>query len=199
MWHGGENIRNGEWRVGEGIRRWVPNALTGLRLVVGLLFYWLSPALWGVALAVAVITEVLDGQLSRRWKTTSDFGRLFDPVADKVFVAAVLVTLWNRELLSIAEIALIAVRDLAVVAGGVLLAVGEGWKAVGRLRARRPGKIATAFQFVVVLVVVIWRVAPTLLVVATGVAGAVAAVDYGRAVVATESDEADSKECQSGR
>ena len=40
--------------------------------------------------AVAGITDYLDGRLARDWSQTSDFGRMLDPIADKLLVGAVL-------------------------------------------------------------------------------------------------------------
>jgi phosphatidylglycerophosphate synthase len=42
--------------------------------------------------AVAAITDWLDGYLARRWGATSEFGAFLDPVADKLMVAAALIT-----------------------------------------------------------------------------------------------------------
>jgi len=43
--------------------------------------------------ALAAITDYLDGQLARHWRQTSDFGRMLDPIADKLLVGAVLMVL----------------------------------------------------------------------------------------------------------
>ncbi|TDK37083.1 CDP-diacylglycerol--glycerol-3-phosphate 3-phosphatidyltransferase [Rhizobium deserti] len=43
--------------------------------------------------AVASITDYLDGYLARIWNQTSNIGRMLDPIADKLLVAAVLLLL----------------------------------------------------------------------------------------------------------
>jgi CDP-diacylglycerol--glycerol-3-phosphate 3-phosphatidyltransferase len=78
----------------------VPNLITiGRALSIPLLAYLMVdlPG-WGqipVALLfiVASLSDVLDGYLSRRWKVESDFGRLLDPLADKLLVMTALVML----------------------------------------------------------------------------------------------------------
>lgn len=99
-----------------GYRQWLPNALTGLRLVIALAFfvvlsYWNYPArdlistkitplrpLWPYLVAAALfglaaVTDAIDGPLARRWKVVSKFGRVMDPFADKVLVVGAFIML----------------------------------------------------------------------------------------------------------
>ena len=75
----------------------LPNLLTLVRigiipLLVGL-FYLPDP--WGpwlacLAFVIAAATDYFDGYFARRWSTVSTFGKLMDPIADKMLVAAAL-------------------------------------------------------------------------------------------------------------
>lgn len=78
----------------------LPNILTISRIVViPLIFmsiYFTSYAwamLTGILFVVASITDYLDGYLARAWNETSAFGRLLDPIADKLLVATALVVI----------------------------------------------------------------------------------------------------------
>jgi len=78
----------------------LPNILTISRIVViPLIFmsiYFTSYAwaiLAGVLFVAASITDYLDGYLARAWNETSAFGRLLDPIADKLLVATALVVI----------------------------------------------------------------------------------------------------------
>lgn len=82
---------------------WVPNALTLGRiafipiLIAGILSYGTDKAFIGTTLLVAlflvlILTDFLDGFLARRWQVASNFGRMIDPIADKLFVAGLLIT-----------------------------------------------------------------------------------------------------------
>jgi CDP-diacylglycerol--glycerol-3-phosphate 3-phosphatidyltransferase/cardiolipin synthase len=83
-------------------RNWnLPNALTYGRLaavpvVVGFLFWptedWARWTALGL-FAVAAITDFFDGYLARAWSQQSSLGRMLDPIADKLLVAAVLLAL----------------------------------------------------------------------------------------------------------
>jgi cardiolipin synthase len=75
----------------------LPNLLTLSRIVaipLVILTFYLPPPVgpWaGVVLfAVAGVTDWLDGQLARRWHQQSQWGRVLDPIADKLLVATIL-------------------------------------------------------------------------------------------------------------
>jgi cardiolipin synthase (CMP-forming) len=78
----------------------LPNWLTVSRIavtpvIVGLLYSEEPWVLWLACLlfTMAAITDFFDGWLARTWRQTSDFGRLLDPIADKLLVAAVILVL----------------------------------------------------------------------------------------------------------
>jgi len=84
---------------------WLPNALTCVRVlsipaiiygILGIAFDWpgfLSRPLFLIGLFfAAALTDFLDGYFARKWKVTSDFGRMIDPIADKLLVAACLIS-----------------------------------------------------------------------------------------------------------
>jgi cardiolipin synthase (CMP-forming) len=83
----------------------LPNLLTYSRIaavpmVVGCLYYQdiLQGGLWlrWVALAIFIaagVTDVLDGYYARKWGEQSTFGRMLDPIADKLLVSACLLML----------------------------------------------------------------------------------------------------------
>jgi len=82
-------------------RRALPNAITLVRLALAVVFFSLLEAInraapaeevarlgaWAMALfATAALSDILDGYLARRWQVVSTFGRLMDPLVDKVLV-----------------------------------------------------------------------------------------------------------------
>jgi CDP-diacylglycerol--glycerol-3-phosphate 3-phosphatidyltransferase len=79
--------------------RHVPNLLTGLRLLLAMVFFCMlayyqyegrgDPSFLWIAFIVylvALITDFLDGFLARRWKVEGAFGRIVDPFVDKILV-----------------------------------------------------------------------------------------------------------------
>jgi CDP-diacylglycerol--glycerol-3-phosphate 3-phosphatidyltransferase len=122
----------------------LPNALTVARLLLIPVFVaLLLPAedgqSWAAAIvfAVAGATDQIDGFLARRWHVESGFGKIADPLADRLMIdAAVLLLFWHDRLPWIAL--LIPARDLALI---VLtpLAIGRGY----RFEVNLVGKAAT--------------------------------------------------------
>ena len=77
-----------------------PNFLTLFRIfmIPALVIVYLIPGPLGHWLAVlifylAAITDYLDGWLARKLEATSEFGRMLDPIADKLMVVAVIIIL----------------------------------------------------------------------------------------------------------
>src|SRR5207253_2274021 len=74
----------------------LPNQLTTLRLLLIPFFLWavyIPEARW-VALAiflVASITDFFDGYLARKWNMITDYGKVMDPLADKMLITGALV------------------------------------------------------------------------------------------------------------
>jgi CDP-diacylglycerol--glycerol-3-phosphate 3-phosphatidyltransferase len=124
----------------------LPNALTLLRLLLVPVYVLLMLLVaedgrsWAAALvfAGAGITDQLDGWLARRWHVESRFGRIADPLADRLMIDAAVVMLWLAGRLPWPALALIVARDVLLV-GGYRLLVPRGID----LSVSSLGKVAT--------------------------------------------------------
>lgn len=130
----------------------IPNAVSLVRLFLGLLFPWIAPAWRLAALIVAALTDLLDGWLSRMFHASSRTGRLLDPLADKVFVAGIALTLLCERELSIWEVLGIACRDVVVITGTFVLIGAGRWRAFDEMAPTWLGKLTTAGQFAFFLI-----------------------------------------------
>jgi CDP-diacylglycerol--glycerol-3-phosphate 3-phosphatidyltransferase len=103
--------------------RQLPNALTVLRLALIPLFVGLmladDPANWpaGIIFAAAGVTDQVDGFLARRWHVESQFGKVADPLADRLMIDAAAVMLWVTGRLPWYAALVILARDIVLVAG----------------------------------------------------------------------------------
>jgi cardiolipin synthase len=95
----------------------VPNALSFLRLLGVPLFLWLvlGPEADGWALAVLAasgVTDYLDGYLARRLDQASRLGQVLDPVADRLYILAVVIGLAIRDVVPWWFAIILPLRDL---------------------------------------------------------------------------------------
>jgi len=89
--------RTVRWPLGH-----LPNALTVVRLIAIPVFAALVLASdhglsWAAAIifAGAAITDQIDGYLARRWNVESEFGKIADPLADRLLIDIAVVLLWR--------------------------------------------------------------------------------------------------------
>ena len=100
--------------------RQVPNILTGLRVIAIPFFLWCSLSDMTLAamfiFVIASITDYYDGFIARKYQIVSNFGKIMDPLADKLLVLSALIILNIAPILYISWIvtAVIAIREIAV-------------------------------------------------------------------------------------
>jgi CDP-diacylglycerol--glycerol-3-phosphate 3-phosphatidyltransferase len=92
----------------------------------------------GVVFGIAGITDQIDGFLARRWHVESDFGRIFDPLADRLMIDAAVILLYVADHMPLAGLIVIVGRDVALMAGYKAIAP-QGYE----LKVNILGKAAT--------------------------------------------------------
>jgi CDP-diacylglycerol--glycerol-3-phosphate 3-phosphatidyltransferase len=141
----------------------VPNVLTVVRillvpvLVVALLEKTSGgDLLAAIVFAVASVTDYIDGYLarSRNWVTT--FGKLMDPIADKLLIVAALVALVSLNRLQAWVAMVIIAREFAV----TVLRVAAGAQQGVVIPASPFGKLKTSFQVLMVMGLIAFRSRP---------------------------------------
>lgn len=107
----------------------VPNALTLARLALIPVFVaFMAKAgdahTWpaGIVFAAAGITDQVDGFLARRWHVESRFGKIADPLADRLMIDAAVILLVAYGRLPWAGLVVIGARDLLLLLGWRVLA-----------------------------------------------------------------------------
>lgn len=106
------------------LRRRIPNALTIARFAAIPIFAWLyleageGPA-WGAGIffAAAAFTDQLDGYLARRWHVESGFGKIADPLADRLMIGTAVVLMWATGRIPLLAALVILARDLTLIVG----------------------------------------------------------------------------------
>ena len=87
----------------------VPNLLTTVRIIVVPILAWLlfkenadtdaNRIIAGTIFIVAALTDIADGTIARRWNLITNFGKIFDPIADKALIGVALIGLSYLNLL----------------------------------------------------------------------------------------------------
>ena len=104
----------------------VPNVLSMTRLVIILPVFWLilmDGPLWWIMMLVllAIATDYFDGRVARWSHSVSDWGKVLDPLADKIGGGMVVAALAFKGALPIWFLILLATRDLCILGGGAIL------------------------------------------------------------------------------
>lgn len=135
-----------------------PNKLTILRILLIPLFmvvalYDITPFPSVVALVVfilACVTDWLDGYLARKNNEVTNFGKILDPLADKMLVTAALLCLVNDHLVS-PWIAIIILAREFIVSGIRISAAADG----NVIAASMWGKVKTVWQFIAICITLV--------------------------------------------
>lgn len=140
----------------------LPNLLTLLRILLVPVFVWLvffcsapNSIAWALLVfAVASFTDFLDGYLARKWQVISNFGKIMDPLADKLLVLSALTALTLLQpfklypliliLIALREVLVSLLREVYVKKGIVI-------------PADKLGKLKTVLQmFGIIAALVLW-------------------------------------------
>jgi len=155
-----------------------PNLISLSRLAMAGVFLGVRDADWRLALVLtAMASDVLDGVIARISNTTSRFGALIDPIADRVFMLVAFVAVTVDGLISPWQLGLLMLRDVMTVIGW-FVARNVSWLRDITFQARWPGKGVTVLQFVTLLAALQAPRVVAGLALACGILAAVATTDY---------------------
>ena len=137
----------------------VPNRLTVARMIIApvfLLVYMLDSLPFNSVIALAIfiiasITDAVDGHLARKNNQVTVFGKLADPVADKMLTTAALLAFMDSNICSVWIVMIILTREFAVTSCR-LVASAQGIV----IAANIFGKIKTVSQMVFSVVIMLF-------------------------------------------
>lgn len=133
----------------------LPNKLTVSRLILTFVFMYsvFYPGLVAKALAIfffalAALTDYLDGRIARKRNLITDFGKLMDPIADKILVLSAFIAFMGLGLMPAWMIIIILGRELLIT--GIRLLYATGGVVIA---AAKEGKHKTVSQFISIFAV----------------------------------------------
>ena len=131
--------------------KYVPNALTVVRFLLIPVIVIACAAgeyIWAIAiLTLSGLTDVLDGTIARKYNLISDFGKLMDPLADKLTQISLLTTLTLKDIIPLWILVIVVLKEFCMVSGasflyGKELVVSSKWY----------GKLATVLFYVAMVI-----------------------------------------------
>lgn len=135
----------------------IPNILTLLRIIMIPIFYVVffsditnSSLFAALIFIVASLTDWLDGFLARKWSLVTNFGKIMDPLADKLLVMTALVCLLTSFRIPAWAVIVILAREMAIT-GLRIIAASEGVV----VAADMLGKFKTVFQMVAIILLLL--------------------------------------------
>ena len=136
----------------------IPNALTIFRLFLVPVFVILygnaddfnARFAAAIVFMLASLTDVLDGYIARKYNLITDFGKLADPVADKLMQISAIGCLTLNGRISYWILGLFALKEVVMILGGLSLL-----KDKFVVQSKWSGKIATVILFISVIIILV--------------------------------------------
>ena len=130
----------------------IANRLTMLRIILTFvfMFFLFIPALWAKATALlififAALSDFFDGRIAQKRNMVTDFGKLMDPIADKILVLAAFAAFVQIQLIDAWMFVIVVAREIFITSLR-LFALNKGKV----LSAAKAGKHKTLSQMVVI-------------------------------------------------
>lgn len=138
----------------------IANKLTLLRILlipVFIVVFYLGTGYWNYYAAALIfigasVTDLFDGRLARKHNIVTNFGKLMDPIADKLLVSTALILLTAIGRIHPVLVIILIGREF-IISGFRTLAAAEG-KVIA---ADKLGKLKTVVQIVMIVVVLLWN------------------------------------------
>lgn len=142
------------------VKRQIPNILTILRFPLAILCAYYAITLKQTPLCISLglfllasITDFFDGYLARKWNIVSNFGKISDPIADKLLILSVFFVFTYHGIISMHWTLLIFLREVVLT---VIRLVLMTKKIV--LASRFSGKIKTVSQIGVLIAIYVFLI-----------------------------------------
>lgn len=137
----------------------IPNLMGYFRIILAAVYMFLfynsldGGAYWPV-IAVIVLsgfTDFLDGKVARKFNMVTDWGKMLDPIADKITIGVIIISLSLKYKIVIAMIVLYVIKEGYMAVIGMIL-IKKGHKIEG---AKWYGKLCTFGTYVILILLLL--------------------------------------------
>ncbi|MCR4956079.1 MAG: CDP-diacylglycerol--glycerol-3-phosphate 3-phosphatidyltransferase [Lachnospiraceae bacterium] len=128
---------------------------------------------------VASLTDMLDGKIARKYNLVTNFGKLMDPLADKLLVCTAIICLMELDLLPYYVVIVIIAREFIISAFRLIAANNDVV-----IAASYWGKFKTTFQMIMIIALLLhfdnyaWHILETVLIVVATLLTIISLLDY---------------------
>lgn len=137
----------------------IPNIMGYFRIILALLYVWMfyktldGAPYWPVIAIIVVsgLTDLLDGKIARRFNMVTDWGKMLDPIADKITIGAIILSLMFKYKIILPMILLYIVKEGYMAIAGMML-MKRGHKIEG---AKYYGKVCTFATYVILIAILL--------------------------------------------
>ena len=131
--------------------KYVPNALTILRiLLIPFILCFIATDNYiaaAITLVISGITDVADGAIARKFNLITDFGKLVDPLADKLTQIAALIAIVIKGIIPIWILTIFIIKEIVMICGASFL---YGRKTI--VFSKWYGKMATVVLYIAIFI-----------------------------------------------
>ena len=134
----------------------IPNVLTIIRflLIPGFVYFFFSPAEYGIRIAIVIfvvagLTDILDGYIARKYNIITRLGIVLDPLADKLMLLTVLISITLKNQIPLWIIVVVAIKETLLILGAITLFNDHDIV----VPANRFGKVSTIAFYIAILAV----------------------------------------------
>ena len=129
----------------------IPNYLTILRLIfIPIIFSLILLGKYNFAFiffVLASISDILDGQIARKYHFITDWGKLMDPLADKLTQISTLTALIIKNIIPFWILVILTIKELIMISVGFILYKNN----IMTVHSKWYGKLATVLFFVAIV------------------------------------------------
>jgi cardiolipin synthase len=123
-------------------------------MIPGFVYYYFSSMKYGIRIAIVIfvlagITDILDGYIARKYNLITRLGIVLDPLADKLMLLTVLISITMKNQISSWIIVIVAIKETILILGAITLFNNHDIV----VPANRFGKFSTIAFYVAILAV----------------------------------------------
>lgn len=134
----------------------IPNIITSLRflLIPAFAYFFFSPVPYGLEIAIIIfllsgLTDIIDGYIARKYNQITKLGMVLDPLADKLMLITVLISVTISNNIPAWIISIVAFKEILMIIGAFMLIKGNNIVVPANIF----GKLSTLLSYIAIIAI----------------------------------------------